>query len=220
MATVYWNGDHTDGTYSHADNWLGDAAPVSTDTAIFPALAPSADIDVTGGDMGAILHAALAVEDGCYVNFGSRGVHLEIDTDLFEYAGSGKGFFTIVNCAETRITNASGAASGYSYGLHIQGGVAETNALLLIDAGNSVDIGLAAFAEATAEFTTIVVSSGNVEIGSSMTCTSLYVNGGVVKCKSDITNVYANGGKLYVLKNNPTTLYIENGARVYYNSPT
>lgn len=217
--TVIWDGTSLDGNIATAGNYVGAAAAASGDTTVFPAMAALATHDVAGADNSAVLQAATFIEAGNYLNFGSRAAYLVMDTDLFDFRGSGSySFFNIVNCAEMRILNGVSASSGYSYGMSL---LSTAVTLLIIDPANggneSASIGLATMGSEAAEFTTIDIRSGNVTVGTAVTCTTCHISGGTVSYGSDVTTMNVSGGTVRILKNNPTTLNLKGGT-VYYNS--
>lgn len=216
MATPIWDGVAADNNFATATNWSSDTAPVSTDNAIFPALAASTSKDVDGSDQSTILLVNLNFEEECYLNFGSRETPLHVDADYVNYAALGVAFLEIDNSTEIHLNNGSGATSSNSYGMNLTG---STNALLIIDLGDYNTLGIGAFAGQSATFTTVQVRSGDVTIGESLTCTTLNVDGGVSACGSNITTVNVSAGTYSQAKNKPTTLNL-NGGRVYYNSTT
>ncbi len=214
--TRIYDGVAADNDISTATNWSDDTAPITGDTAIFPAMVHAATTDIDGSDFSAVLLAELAVESGCGVNFGSRGAYLEVDTDAFSFAGSGQVFLNIENCGgEIRIANAASASTTNSFGFNLIG--ASNTGTLIINPGSSGSIGIAPGVEETAAFTTIMVMAGSVTIGDALTCTTLTMMGGTVKNGSDVTTVNVYGGTYTQTANNPTTLNIK-GGRVYYNS--
>ena len=212
--TRYWNGVGADNAFATAGNWVDAAAPVSTDTVIFPAMASASGVIVDGSDQSAILLVATIVEPSCALTFGSRGIPLELDTDAFTYEGSGASYFDIASCAELRIYSAASGDTTNSYGFNLTG---TSNTLLIVDPGSSGSVSLASLGDESLACVTIQIVSGTVDMGDSLTVTTLYVDGGTVSSKTDVTTLQVAGGTFRQLKNNPTTLNVL-GGRVYYNS--
>lgn len=214
-----WSGAGGDNAWATAGNWS--AAPESGDSVSFPALAAAATKDVAGSDQSAILLTAAYVEEGNFLNYGSRATPLKMDVDLLDFRGRGaRSFFDIVNCAELRILSGVAATSGYSYGMHL---VSTACTLLTVDlartagSGGNSSLGIAALGGEAAAFTTMQFASGIVTVGTAVVCTTCDVTGGAVSYGSDVTTMTVSGGTVRIFDNNPTTLNLQGGT-TYYNS--
>jgi len=214
--THIWSGAAADNNFVTAANWDSVDVPASTDTVLFPAMAAATGVNVAGSDQSAKLLAAMWVEPGCYVQFGSRIAYLELDTDLLVFDGSGQAFLDVDNCAEIRVGNAAYSTSTADYGLCLKG---TANTLLTLNPGGNRVVSLAALGDETGAWTTISAESGTVKIGSGVTTTTVNVNGADVELRSDstTTNVYA--GVFRQTDNKSTTLNLRGGT-TYYNRPT
>jgi hypothetical protein len=143
---------------------------------------------------------------------GSLGKPLDIDPDLFEFAGTGKAYIDL-NAANIspRVTATASASTGA--GLYLTG----TNlATLRVEGGV---VGVAVNAGETSTLATGQVSgSGKLTIGSGVTLTSfLQVAGtGVVECAA--TTVTADSGTLTTSGAGAITTLTNNGATVYASS--
>lgn len=214
MATRIWDGAASDNTISTATNWSDDTAPGSTDSAVFPALSAAATKDVNGADFSAVLLVDLSFEYNCALNFGSRVTALHVDADYVDYAASGIAFLQIDNSTAVRVTNCGSAGSTSTYGLSLTGA---SNALLILDPGAAGRVGVAAMGGETAAFTTIKVNSGIVDVGDSVTCTTMAVMGGQVKVYSSLTTYTQTSGTARINAGTPTTVNLYEGT-LYYNS--
>jgi len=219
--TVIWDGTSVDNNIATAGNYIGAAAAASGDTAVFPAMAAQATHDVAGSDNSAVLQAATFIEEMNFLNFGSRGTYLKMDTDLLDFRGRGaRSFLNIVNCAELRILSGAVASSGYSYGMHL---ISTSCTLLTVDLARttgspaSASLGIAALGGESAAFTSMLFASGYVTVGTAVTCTTCDITGGVVNYGSDVTTMNVSGGTVRIFDNNPTTLNLLGGT-CYYNS--
>jgi len=212
--TQIWSGAAADNDHSAAGNWDVAEAPETGDTLIFPAMAAATGVHVAGSDESAILQAATFIENGCYVEFGSRIAYLQLDTDALTFAGDGQAYFDIDNCALIRIENAAYAGSGHTYGFNLVG---TGNTALVCDPGSGKAVGLAALGDESLACTTITIDSGNVDMGSGLTTTTLNVTGGAVNNSSAISVTNIGGGTLRQVAAKVTTLNIKKGGRVYYN---
>jgi len=212
--THIWNGSDGDNAHSTAANWHDTDAPASTDTCVYPALAADATKDIDGSDESAILLAEATIEAGCYLNFGSRETPLTLDTDYLNYAGQGNAAFEIVNSTEIRVTNGASGSTEWTYGMTLEG---TGNTLLILDPGSSNSVGVAALGDQSGEFTTIIIASGNITLGESVTTTTLYMTDGEVESYCDATTVNVGGGTFRQHKNKPTTLNASSGT-IYFNS--
>jgi hypothetical protein len=210
--TCIWSGGASDNAFAVAGNWAP-SAPVSTDSAIFPALAAAATKDVAGSDQSAILLVNTVVEAGCYVNFGSRVTALHLDTDYLVYEGSGSAHLDIDNSTEVRVYKAPSTASDGGLGVNLSG---DANALLIVDANNGT-VGVAFGATQVAAFTTIQVASGKVFLGAGVTNTTFHQTGGTVENNSAVVTVNLSGGTYTQEQGTVTNLNIR-GGRYYANS--
>ncbi len=218
MATTIWDGSDSDGTLVTAANWEGAAAPVSTDNMTFPAFAAdsgSPGANIIGQDFSAVLLEDTTVEEGCFLNFGSRDTYLELDTDQLYYNGDGYLFLDIENAEELWFLNGRAAGSGFSFGANIM--ASTVNALTFIDIGSGNSLGLCALAGDTGEFTAIAIQSGEVTLGKDLTTTTVTVDGGTVISHCASAEMTITKGTVTHLNNAITTLNI-NGGRIYYNS--
>lgn len=216
-STHVWDGSDADNVYGTAANWHDAAAPATTDTTIFPALAAATGVNIDGTDETAELLAATFIEAGCYVEFGSRIAYLQIDTDAFTSEGEGQAFWDIDNCAMIRIENAGYADSGYSYGFNLVG---TGNTELVCDPGSGKAVSLASLGDEAFACTTIGIRSGDVDMGVGLTTTTLNISGGNVNNRSDITTTNVKDAVYRQIDNKSTTLNIRAGGRVYYNRAT
>lgn len=209
-----WDGVAADNGFATATNWSSDTTPITGDTAIIPGLAASSTKNIAGSNQSAILLAAFWVEPECKLNFGSRETYLQLDADYVYYYGEGTGYLQIANSTEIWVGAGAAASSGNSYGVNLLG---TANALLVLDPGESNSVAVAAMGGETAAFTTILITTGEITLGASVTMTTLTVDGGTVTNSSDVTTLNLNGGTFRQQKNNPTTINAT-GGRLYYNS--
>ncbi len=213
--TRLWDGGAADNNIATAANWSADTAPITGDSAGFPALDAAAALDVDGADFSAAALVDFIVEDNCFVNFGSRLTALKLDCDYFEFSGDGKyAYFDVINCAELRILGGGSAASGHSFGVSLLG---STNTLLIVDA-LAVTLGIAAGVGQSATFTTIQHLAGATTLGDAVTCTNFIMSGGTVVNSTELSGTLSMyDGYFTQVRNNPATLTVR-GGRCYYNS--
>lgn len=206
-ATEIWNGDNLDGAFATGANWVSDTAPVSTGSALFPAMAYVATRSIAGSDQTAKELVKVEVEPQCNLTFGSRAAFLQLDVDYLVFAGSGVGFFRIIN--STKITvdaTATGGSSAATYGLYLNG---TANTELEINGGV---VGVAAFDTDSATFTTISINnSPTVDIGPAVTMTTLNVRGGTVYSQSGCATANIAGGTVTHAAGSITTVNIYGG---------
>jgi len=207
MAIKIWDGGAADNAFSSAANYNTDSAP-----------ATGGDHDISGSDESATLLSKIIVEPGNTCKYGSRLTYLHVDTDDFEYAGTGASFWQIDNA--TGIIRISAADTGgdtdNSYGFNLIG--SSGSGTVIVETSASQTVGIAALGGETATFSAIVVVSGTVTLGSGLTLTTLYQQGGTIYNYADVTTVHCQGGAMYQKANNPTTLNIWSGGAFYWQS--
>jgi len=219
--TRLWDGSAADNSFATAANWSGAAVPITGDSAVLPAMAAASGLDIAGSDQSAILLVNFTAEPGCYVNIGSRLTPLHLDADYFTFEGSGSAWVDLDNSTRAEIFNALSTASDGGYGLNITG---DANALLLIDAGSSARVGVAAYATNVAAFTTIQIASGYVFLGAGVKqangsdpITTLHHAGGTTENSSAVVTVNLAGGTYTQLLGAVTNLNLR-GGRYHWGS--
>lgn len=215
-----WDAGGADREFNTQENWNGDTNPVTGDDAMFPPMANSYSPDVAGGDMTAILLVNTLVQAGCLLGFGQRDDYLMLDTDYLRFEGEGQAFLDIDNSTEVLVLAGRSTDGNGDRGMSLVG---SGNALLVVDAGEDNSVGVGANAGESAAFTAIRVMSGDVEVGDTVTYTTLVVRGGNVRTNCGVqaggTVTVSDGGVLTIEQGSPITLTIEDGGRVIYNEP-
>lgn len=215
--THQWDGSDGDNDHTTAANWHSNDTPASTDTCIYPALAAATGVNIDGSDQSAILLAAMFIEKGCEVEFGSRSAYLQMDTDALTFNGDGQAYLDIDNCAMIRIENVAYADSGHSYGFCLVG---SGNTALVCDPGPDRDVSLAGLGDEAFTCATMDLRSGRIWMGIGAAATTLNISGGIVNNGSDVTTANVEKAVYRQFDNKSTTLNIKTGGRVYYNRPT
>lgn len=212
MATTKWIGGTTSSTtdWSVAANWSEAATPSTGDAVILPA---AAGYGIDGYDASAALLISAVVRAGFSKTLGSAATALKLDTDAFDFAGSGVSYIDLNNCAAANITGAPAASGTGSYGLHLVG--AGNTAISISPSTGSV--GIASLPATTAGFTTIRVSSGTVSLGSGLTDTTENVYGGTVTSNTSPTTLNQTGGTITKESGTLGTGNISGGV-LYHNS--
>ena len=218
VKTVIWDGTDADYDWQAATNFVGNALAITGDSSIVPAMIHADGTDIDGVDDSAVLLVDFTIEKGCGVDIGVHsvtGTYLHIDADNCYLDGDGTVLLQADNCAVMNVTGAGAASGDGTYGMYLKGDATA----LTINLEENESVGLAPLSSETATFTTTkVTGSGEVTIGSGVTCTTLVVGGdGDVDCHAAIATVTSEGATLtYDAAGISTALTVISGT-VYYN---
>lgn len=220
--TVIWDGTDADNDYQAAGNFAGAALPVTGDSAIIAAMDHADGTDIDGVDDSAVLLVGFTIEEGCSVDIGVHsvtGTYLNIDADNCYLDGDGTVLLQVDNCTAINVTGAGAAGADGTHGMYLKGDATT----LTIDLEENESVGLAPLSSETGTFTTTkITGSGDVTIGSGVTCTTLVIGGdGTVKCHDTIATVTSDGATFtYTGAGMSTSLTVISGTTNYNGTGT
>ncbi len=234
---IIWDGD-TDGEPTTGANWSDGGEPDATDVAIIPAYS------VTAGDatVDTILGSAafpsatdvqsMIIEEGGSFTIGSRALPLTIKfadlaTSDLDIGGVGVCFLTPVNYDTITVTEAGSAPGSGEYALNLTGmthAAATAAGAIHVNCESNMSVGIGAENGVVTEVETIVVTGGDVTIGSGCVqldgadSVDLTVRGGNVVSECNLGTVLVSGGTLTIRSGVVDTLLTIDGGRVNYES--
>ena len=208
MSTVYWKSSgFTDQGFATAGNWVGDTAPVDTDSVVFNAGSNPVD----GSDQTGLELATVLVTDGYTGTLGSSGTYLQLDADDFVFGGQGATNYVSFTPDGTLNVLVYSTGTGAN-ALHIQG---QMDRITLLQGNVTLDSSsaLAANAVVIVGYTSAVSTDVSFAVGTGVTnLTDLILYGGTTTTTSAITTVRQFAGTLTHTTGAVTTLDLFGGA--------
>jgi len=236
MANIAWDGG-TDNVANTAANWLGDATPGADDTAIIPAYSDGGDDTITGiaAFPASNQIVAMKIEEGGSYTIGSRLVPLGIifhtttvTTSDLDIGGTGIYFLTPHDYDTITITEAGSAPGDGQYACNLTAmthlGTGAAIGAIHVNCESNMSVGIGAENGTATDVETIVVTGGDVTIGSGCVDRAgtgdpdLTVRGGNVTSYCDLDTVLVTGGTLTIADGAITTSLTIEGGTVNYDS--
>lgn len=208
MGLNIWLGNDSgnEGDYSVTANWSLGAIPTTGDDVIVPAGSPSIS---AGLNQSAVAISDFIVEPGYTNLIGTKNAFLQIDPDVFDFAGSGQSFIDIGSAAIPVLIRQTKTLAAGQFGLHLDGSAIT---VLRQITGQTRCHGQGGFVA-----TTIEIVNGEILVPAGSTLTNLKALGGTSRIEVAATLVEANNGAIVYTEGSGavTTIQADNAALVY-----
>ena len=205
MTVHIWDGS-TDGDWATAANWTPEGPPGTGDEARIPA---DASVNIDGSDQTGTAIDILTIEEGCSITIGDATTALQLSCNgetngEIKLAGTGVTYIDLTDVKTVTITEAAASPGSNLYGMNVTSSAsADTyNAPLTIACSSNDSVGIAAHDGEAAEFASITVQKGTVQIGDSVTehdgstAGDVTIHAGDVVTESSIFTLAMYGGTL------------------------
>lgn len=211
MADKVWVGTSTLGDWSVAANWSPSGVPGAADNVRIP---PGSAVITAGLNQSAVALGYVIFEPGYSATVASAAANLQLTCSRFEFHGTGLAYIDLsASAISASIFNSASAATGLR-GLYLKGSALVTVNVL----GGKVGLASRPFETATIATVRCVDPKADVWVGSGVSLTTYYQDGGNGELRAAATTVTCYGGVLKTREIGAITTLNANGGEIYPES--